>query len=524
MDAFIENLISNLPFELNDCQFTAYVGKGTFSVVFEVFSKRWNMRRFAAKVTHIDESFISPDGRSILDPELGALMSLDHPNIIKFYDYFLYSDCLILILDYCENGTIEQFFDNSKIKNDAVLFNIFNNLLNGLVYCHEQGIAHRDLKPSNVFIDEHQRAIVADFGFASFQTHKVDTMCGTPFYCAPEIFSKKPYDPFLSDVFALGVTVYQMYTGQLPFTVEQLKEMVSRSETSSNDSFAKKEENKKEDNKKEDNKKEDNKIEDNKIEESKIEDNKKEDNKIEENKKEDNKIEDNKIEESKIEDNKIEESKIEDNKIEESKIEDNKMEKSKKEFELVIDSHGQKREKKFDTRKILSNTNDDCTIGNEDDSSMHIPFPETFDRNLKLLILKMLSKNPDDRPTMKQISESAFFKDHKQKMTLIKKTTLSSHRKFHNGSQVNLLNPNSCPLIKKPNANGGTGFNNLSIHRNKNEDRIPLAYNLRNSHVLKTSSLRSSQILRYKPTIEELKPLNYRIARSSANFSVINES
>ena len=219
MNIFSRQLIQSLPFELNDYQFLKFVGFGSYSVIFDVFSIKYS-RHFCAKVTQMDDSLISDDG--ICDPELAALFNLDHPNVIKFYDYFMMqNNMLVLILDYVKGGTLQKFIGEPIPP--KTLQSIIRNISSGLLYCHEQNIAHRDLKPANIFIDDNNHAILADFGFASFQT-VVDNQCGSPFYCAPEMFQEKSYDPFSADIFALGVTLYEVITGSLPFTVEQLKE------------------------------------------------------------------------------------------------------------------------------------------------------------------------------------------------------------------------------------------------------------------------------------------------------------
>lgn len=279
MDECINSIIQRLPFISNDYLLTSYVGKGNYSVVFQAISPRYNDKHFAAKVSALDPCLLSEDG--LHEAELEALTQLIHPNIIKVYDYvitttsnLLYesyknhqgidseppsdeeildlinaetpglleqeSYYLVLILDYCENGTLEEMFGikQDQIGNNlspssnfnfgsssfANSLNLFSNIVDALSYCHSKGISHGDLKPSNIFVNQYHRAIVADFGLASFYTNSIDIMRGTPYYCAPEIFVEgNSYDPFLADIFALGVTAYQFFTGTLPFSEDELR-------------------------------------------------------------------------------------------------------------------------------------------------------------------------------------------------------------------------------------------------------------------------------------------------------------
>lgn len=275
MDECINSIIQRLPFISNDYLLTSYVGKGAYSVVFQAVSPRYQGKLFAAKVSALDPIFLSEDG--LHEAELEALTQLIHPNIIKVYDYvitttsnLLYESYknrqntgkeppsdqeildiinaeapgllesenyyLVLILDYCENGTLSEMFginESSQINDGAnnlpqnsfeQSLYLFSNIVDALSYCHSKGISHGDLKPSNIFVNQYNRAIVADFGLASFYTNSIDIMRGTPYYCAPEIFNEGiSYDPFLADIFALGVTSYQFFTGSLPFTEDQLR-------------------------------------------------------------------------------------------------------------------------------------------------------------------------------------------------------------------------------------------------------------------------------------------------------------
>ena len=214
MTDLASELISALPFMLNGYKFEKVIGKGSLGTVFEAYSERWSST-FAIKVTPVDESLITPDGR-LRDPELGALISLDSPNIIRFYDYFVYQDNLFLVLEYCSFGTLQSIIHGIGLDIPTARV-VISELCQALFYCHEQNIAHRDIKPSNIFIDNSAHVKLADFGLSSFSMDKVTTKCGTPNYAAPEIFTETEIDPYRADVFSLGVVCYEIITGKLPF-------------------------------------------------------------------------------------------------------------------------------------------------------------------------------------------------------------------------------------------------------------------------------------------------------------------
>ncbi|XP_006759012.1 PREDICTED: serine/threonine-protein kinase MARK2 [Myotis davidii] len=93
----------------------------------------------------------------------------------------------------------------------------FRQLVSALHYCHHKGIAHRDLKPANILFDTNNFIKLADFGFAKeMKGQNLSTFCGTMYYLAPEIF-KQDYDGCKADVWSLGVTLYKMVMGKVPF-------------------------------------------------------------------------------------------------------------------------------------------------------------------------------------------------------------------------------------------------------------------------------------------------------------------
>ncbi|OHS96458.1 CAMK family protein kinase [Tritrichomonas foetus] len=222
------------------------IGDGGFATVYRVKSRQYD-EDFAVKLIDLsvadDEPLISfpEDGvnhkitnnisqlnsalPSSFEAEINALTNLCHPNVIKIYNHFRSDTLMYIILEYCPGGCIKDLMEKSGYIKPPQLYELCKEILSALDCCHRNGIAHRDVKPSNILIDKYGRAKLADFGLA--QKSQLSKMFGGSLpYLAPEILKKKPFDPIKADVWALGVTFFELAAGYLPFkadSIEQLK-------------------------------------------------------------------------------------------------------------------------------------------------------------------------------------------------------------------------------------------------------------------------------------------------------------
>lgn len=105
----------------------------------------------------------------------------------------------------------------SLIFEEKVAKKIFFQVIQGIKHIHNLGVCHRDLKPQNILIDEKGNAKIIDFGFSSSGKSYLTTHCGTPPFMCPEIVQKRPYNGMKADVWALGVILFLMLNGKLPF-------------------------------------------------------------------------------------------------------------------------------------------------------------------------------------------------------------------------------------------------------------------------------------------------------------------
>ncbi len=145
---------------------------------------------------------------------------LQHPNIVNVYDFHIGSDLVYISLEYVEGGTLEQYIRENHPLSIEQITSVLRDTLRALDYAHGRGIIHRDIKPGNILLDDHFTARLTDFGLASFQdmpgvTAQGQSM-GTPAYMPPELIRGEQAG-IQSDLYSLGLTLYEMLCGDNPF-------------------------------------------------------------------------------------------------------------------------------------------------------------------------------------------------------------------------------------------------------------------------------------------------------------------
>ena len=157
-----------------------------------------------------------------IETEIKILMKLEHPNIVKLYQRIDTPKFLYIVLEYVSGYSLSTSLKrkpNSRLEEfEANKF--FQEILMALDYCHSKGITHRDIKLENILLDTTQKRIkLIDFGFATCFSNlkKVKLFCGTPSYMAPEIFTNKEYCGPPVDIWAAGVLLFVLLTGNFPF-------------------------------------------------------------------------------------------------------------------------------------------------------------------------------------------------------------------------------------------------------------------------------------------------------------------
>jgi len=164
-------------------------------------------------------NFVGPEASSVYE-EIKLMKSIKHKNIVKLIDVIETSTVLCIVMEYCENGELYDLivdnFQNFALEDKK---KIFKELVEAVKYLHEHNISHRDLKVENVLLDKDNNVKLADFNLATrFQPNELFThRCGSEEYTAPEIVTRKAYDPQKTDIWALGIILFAIVVGHLPF-------------------------------------------------------------------------------------------------------------------------------------------------------------------------------------------------------------------------------------------------------------------------------------------------------------------
>eukprot|EP00735_Rhodelphis_limneticus_P011728 TRINITY_DN4866_c0_g1::TRINITY_DN4866_c0_g1_i1::g.940::m.940 TRINITY_DN4866_c0_g1::TRINITY_DN4866_c0_g1_i1::g.940 ORF type:complete len:547 (-),score=86.94,sp/Q86I06/NEK3_DICDI/50.37/9e-78,Pkinase/PF00069.20/1e-64,Pkinase_Tyr/PF07714.12/2.7e-40,Kinase-like/PF14531.1/83,Kinase-like/PF14531.1/0.022,SLY/PF12485.3/0.079 TRINITY_DN4866_c0_g1_i1:28-1668(-) len=213
---------------------THCLGRGSFGVCYLVRRKKDN-RLFVIKEINVFE--LDPEQRNEAENEVMVLENVQHPNIITYYDSFIQSHALYIVMDYADRGTLQDLLKGQlqNVLTEKEILDVFVQLVMALEYLHRNRILHRDLKPQNVFLAKtpdpyFTQVKLGDFGLARILgPHSIlaETILGTPFQLSPELCQGKPYD-HKSDVWALGTILYELVMRKRAFQAVNLPVLVGK--------------------------------------------------------------------------------------------------------------------------------------------------------------------------------------------------------------------------------------------------------------------------------------------------------
>ena len=203
------------------------LGEGSFGKAYLAKCDDQEEKKYVIKQIIMD-GMTDQDKKDTLNEAI-ILKKLDHPNIIKFKEVFLQkkpSEALNIVTEYADGGDLGQKIEEQKKQpfSESQILDYITQICLALQHIHKKKIIHRDLKSGNVFLMKSGIVKLGDFGIAKgllITGDKAKTMVGTPYYLSPEIITNKPYDS-KSDIWALGVLLYELMTFKMPFNAVSL--------------------------------------------------------------------------------------------------------------------------------------------------------------------------------------------------------------------------------------------------------------------------------------------------------------
>ncbi|KAI3644222.1 hypothetical protein MP228_010386 [Amoeboaphelidium protococcarum] len=159
--------------------------------------------------------------------EIRFLKLLHHPNIVKVYDVVETQDRIYIVMEYATGGELFDYIVTHKRVREKEARWFFRQVLSAVDYCHQNSVIHRDLKPENLLLASDKTIKIIDFGFGNVyqQDSLLDTYCGSPFYASPEMLKGIKYIGPEVDIWSLGVILFALLCGHLPFDDDNMKEL-----------------------------------------------------------------------------------------------------------------------------------------------------------------------------------------------------------------------------------------------------------------------------------------------------------
>ncbi|GKT40020.1 MAP kinase kinase kinase wis4 [Colletotrichum spaethianum] len=207
-----------------------FVGGGTFGNVYAAMNLD-SGHLMAVKEIRLQDPKLIPTIAEQIKDEMGVLEVLDHPNVVSYYGIEVHRDRVYIFMEFCQGGSLANLLEHGRIEDEQVIMVYALQLLEGLAYLHESGIAHRDIKPENILLDHNGIIKYVDFGAAKViarqgktlvqdlaSTKPNKSMTGTPMYMSPEVIKgENPGRAGSVDIWSLGCVILEMATGRRPW-------------------------------------------------------------------------------------------------------------------------------------------------------------------------------------------------------------------------------------------------------------------------------------------------------------------
>lgn len=203
------------------------LGSGATSIAYLVECKQ-NNQKYVIKEIPLDQ--LDPITKKNVVYEIAIVKNLKHDNIIKIFNATVNNGKLDILMEYANGGTLREYLLKKKRLSEDEIIDLFVQICLAVKYIHDRKIIHRDLKTSNIFLLKNKIIKLGDFGFAKALNSTCDqakTQLGTPYYSSPEICTGKPYST-PSDIWALGIILYEMCTLRYPFVGKDIPSLVKQ--------------------------------------------------------------------------------------------------------------------------------------------------------------------------------------------------------------------------------------------------------------------------------------------------------
>ena len=202
---------------------TDIIGRGAFSIVYKVTHSGLNMPVVIKMMRH--DMALYPDFLERFHNEAKTIAGLSHDQIVNVYDFEERYKTLFIIMEYLKGDSLKDMIGHLRVIPPRLAANYLYQICSALAYAHGCGIIHRDINPSNIIVQPNDRVKILDFGLACPPGTEDFSNIGTPYYMAPEQIDGDPVDP-RTDIYALGITAFEMVTGRRPFAEDTVKKVL----------------------------------------------------------------------------------------------------------------------------------------------------------------------------------------------------------------------------------------------------------------------------------------------------------